>query len=205
MSRLFQFSFPLFFILLHFSISFGQSENADSNKKVTILPVPAFGYSPETGAYIGAVSLFAFDYYTDSITRTSNAKLEFNFTWRKQIILESEWNYFFKEENWFSSGLIHFSKYPDLYYGIGESTPENNEVVYNSNRIIFSVNMLKKARNKFFIGQNIRYILYQKVSYDNDHINYPELQDGRNYGLGITFLKDTRNNLLNSTKALLKN
>lgn len=65
-------------------------------KKVKVLPVPAFGYSPETKTYIGAVALFTFNFYNDSITRLSNAKVEFNYTWNKQAIIDCAWNLFSK-------------------------------------------------------------------------------------------------------------
>ena len=96
--------------------SFGQknkesgSTKVKKDRKIKVLPVPAFGYSPETRAYVGAVALFTLDLYKDSLTRTSNAKVEFNYTWNKQSILEAQWSYFFKEEKWF----WFFVKYESL-------------------------------------------------------------------------------------------
>lgn len=56
-------------------------------KKLMILPVPAFGYSPETKTYLGAVTLFTINMYRDSATRTSNAKFEVNYTWNKPEVI----------------------------------------------------------------------------------------------------------------------
>lgn len=100
-----------------------------SEHKISILPVPTFGYAPETKAYIGAVTLFTFKNLNDTLTRTSNAKVEFTYTWNKQTVFQSDWNYFTEEEKWFFRGLAHFSKYPDLYYGIGPNTSAKNENV----------------------------------------------------------------------------
>jgi len=118
-------------------------------KKIKILPVPAIGYSPETKTYVGAVTLFTINMYRDSLTRTSNAKFEINYTWNKQVILESEWNYFFREEKWFTKGRIHYSKYPDLYYGIGSNTSESDKVSFDSRRFIFEASLLKNIGYKF--------------------------------------------------------
>ena len=76
-------------ILFHNLFLFGQKiDSSDVKvKKVKILPVPAFGYEPETKTHIVAVCLFTLDFYQDSTTRKSNAKLEFNYTFRNQIIL----------------------------------------------------------------------------------------------------------------------
>ena len=179
---------------------------ADStdHKAIKILPVPAFGYSPETSTYIGAVSLFTIDLYNDSNTRTSNAKFEFNYTWRKQIIIETEWNYFFKNEAWFTKGRIHFSKFPDRYYGLGHSTPTNNEHLYSSNRVIAEAYMLKGVYNNLFTGPSFKYINYNGVT-PIDQIKYPELVDFSSTGVGYTLLKDSRDNILTPSSGIYCN
>jgi outer membrane protein assembly factor BamA len=177
---------------------------SDSTKIIKILPVPAFGYSPETKTYVGAVSLFTIDLYRDSLTRTSNATFEFNYTWNRQLILSSEWKYFFKEEKWFSNGSLSYSGYPDFYYGIGSNTPASNELLYNSNRWVFEINILKNLGKKFFIGPELRYISYSKVNFTGETV-YPELADQSTFGAGITLLKDSRDNLLTPTKGFYLN
>lgn len=164
-----------------------------------MLPVPAIGYSPETRTYIGAVTLFTFNPFQDSVTRASNAKFEFNYTWNKQFILETEWNYFFKEEKWFTKGRLNYSEYPDFYYSVGTNTTESNKLLYNSNRIVFEANSLKKVGSKLFLGPNLKYINYYHVNYLPTH-SYPELDDRSTFGIGITLLKDTRDNLITSRK-----
>jgi outer membrane protein assembly factor BamA len=176
----------------------------DSIKRVKILPVPTIGFSPETRTYIGAVTLFTFNLFRDSITRTSNAKFEFNYTWNKQLTLDAEWNYFFKEEKWFTKGKLQYSDYPDFYFGIGSNTPEINKLLYNSKRIVFEANILKKVGSKFFLGPNVRYFNYYNVSYTSSP-SYSELTDNSNFGFGITLLRDSRDNLLTPGKGLYFN
>lgn len=122
-------------------------------KKVKVLPLPAFGYSPETSTYIGAVALLTLDLYEDTITRTSNTKFEVNYTWNNQLILETEWNYFFREENWFTKGKIHFSDYPDVFYGIGPYSSVNDKIGFESVRLQFIGEVWKR------IGQNYTWAL----------------------------------------------
>jgi hypothetical protein len=187
----------VFFILL--SILATQnlfSQDSIKVKKVKILPVPTFGYSPETKTYIGVVSLFTIDLYQDSITRSSNAKVEFNYTWNKQIILENEWNYFFKDEAWFTQGLLHYSKYPDIYYGIGDNTPNSAEVNFESTRIKADIDLLKNISDKWFAGIGLNYYNFTDVSYVSPNLVYPELKDESNWGLKLILLKDSRNNIL---------
>ena len=194
----------LFSISVLLTLFSGFVAGQDSTKKIKLLPVPTIGYSPETKTYIGAVTLFTIDLYKDSLTRTSNAKFEFNYTWNKQLILETEWNYFFKEEKWFTKGRIHYSEYPDYYYGIGSNTPESNKLLFNSNRFVFEANILRNLGGKLFVGPNLRFINYSNVSYSSDLI-YPELADQSTFGVGITLLRDSRNSLLTPTKGFYFN
>jgi len=193
-----------FFLLILLLSSPFHVLGSDSIKNVKILPVPAFGYSPETKTYLGAVTLFTLDLYKDSMTRTSNAKLEFNYTWNRQMILSSDWNYFFKEERWFSKGSLSFSHYPDFYYGIGSNTPLSNELLFNSNRWVFEINLLKNLGKDLFLGPNLKYISYSKISYTGIS-TYPELADQSTFGAGVTFLKDSRDNLLTPSKGFYFN
>lgn len=178
-----------------------ETEDSSKVKKVQVLPVPTFGYTPETGSYIGAVALFTLNLHGDTLARTSNARLELTYTWRKQVITEAGWNYFFKKERWYSQGLLHYSRYPDLYYGIGEATAQSNEAFYESNRIVADVNFLKNIGNGLFLGPKVRYLNYYSLTYDRTKV-YPELSDQQAFGIGYTILKDTRNNLLNATSGV---
>lgn len=190
--------------ILVIEISFGQETDSlqVTSKKIKILPVPAFGYEPETKFHFGAVSLFTMDLYQDSITRMSNAKIELNFTTRGQVIFESEWNYFFKEEKWFSDGLLHFAKYPDFYYGIGTNVTEEDEILYESNRVILDLGLYRNLGNKLFVGGEVKYSNYSNIS--TTDLNPPnELVDSWGLGISSSVFYDSRNNLLNSTKGSL--
>lgn len=188
------------FILLCSLVALG--EDSTQVKKIKILPVPTIGYSPETRTYVGAVTLFTFNLHNDSNTRTSNAKLEFNYTWNNQLIVESGWNYFSKAEKWFSRGLIHYSKFPDQYFGIGPNTPESNKLLFNSNRLILDVAVLKKMGKQFFSGIQLKYVNYAQIKPEKPTPVYPELTTASTVGIGYAVLKDTRNNILTPTKGV---
>jgi len=196
--------FKLVFVSILLSMLSFTLQGQDSIKKVKILPVPTIGYSPETKTYVGAVTLITLDLYNDSATRTSNAKFEVNYTWNKQLILETEWNYFFKEEKWFTKGKIHYSDYPDFYYGVGTNTPDSNKLLYNSIRFVLEVNILKKVGDKFFFGLSGKYINYSSVTSEDSQM-YPELADNSTLGVGLTLLRDSRDNLLTPTKGFYFN
>lgn len=173
------------------------SQDTTYYKRVKILPFPSFGYSPETSGSIGAGCLFSFNMHNDTNTRLSNAKIKFIYTLNKQFIIENVWNYFFKDEKWFTDGIVHYSIYPDYYYGIGAKTPLTNQVLFNSNRFVFQGNVYKKIGNKLFAGVNLKYIDYAKVR-NQDSLQYAELNSNNVVGFGSSIVKDTRDNILTS-------
>lgn len=201
---LFKLTVSGFLLLFGGSSLYAQSKDSIGHKKgdppkVKVLPVPTLGYEPETKTYIGAAGLFTLDFYHDSTTRTSNTKIEFTYTWRNQIILESEWEYFFKGERWFTKGLLHYSRFPDFYYGVGPGTGENAELLFNSHRIIIDINAFKNIGGHHFAGLGIRYLSYRNIT--SDSINpYLELKNTSVFGIKGALVKDTRNNLLNTSK-----
>lgn len=170
-------------------------------RKLKALPVPAFGYSPETRYYVGAVCLFTIDPYQDSVTRTSTAKAEFNYTWNRQIILEGELNYFFKAEKWFLGSNIHYSKYPDQYFGIGARTLESDGVYFQSNRFKLDVELSKQIRPKVFFGGGIRYFNYSNIGALSDTVAlHAELTNFSDIELKADLFKDDRDRILTPTK-----
>jgi hypothetical protein len=187
------------FVLLIFAFFPAPAQDSLTTKKIKILPVPTIGYTPETKTYLGAVALFTLRFYQDANTRTSNAKIELNYTWNQQLIVETQWNYFFREEKWFTRGLIHFSKYPDIYFGVGADTPAAAELKFESNRSIVDVDWLKQIGNSIFLGAGIRYLRYDDLSFNENANPFPELKNSSTIGLKLIFLKDKRNNILNAT------
>ena len=186
-------------ISLLFIISFqATSQDTTDYKRLKVLPFPSFGYTPETSGSIGAGCLFSFNMHNDTNTRLSNAKIKFIYTLNKQLIIENIWSYFLKDEAWFTDGIIHYSIYPDFYYGIGPRTPVSNKVLFNSNRFVFQGNMYKKIGPKLFSGINLKYSDYSKVKI-KDSLFYNELTNTQAIGFGITVLKDSRNNILTAT------
>jgi outer membrane protein assembly factor BamA len=183
-------------MLLSISSAFAQKDTTKV-RKLKVLPVPAFGYSPETRYYVGAVCLFTIDPYQDGVTRTSTAKAEFNYTWNRQIILEGELNYFFQEEKWFLGSNIHYSKYPDQYFGIGASSLDSDGLLFQSNRLKLDVELSKQIRPKVFFGGGIRYFNYSNIGVLSDtFVVHDELVNSSDIEFKLDLFKDDRNRIL---------
>lgn len=183
-------------LLLAMLVNDAAGSQADSvNRKYSVLPVPAIGYSPETRTYLGAVVLLTMN-PADTLARASKAELEFNATWNRQFITEMAWDYMLNEDNWLTRGMIHFSKYPDFYYGIGNNTRASDELLYGSNRFILDAGVLRKIGNRLYAGLDARFIDYNRLSHNGIDGSFPELIENSTAGIGLSVLKDSRNSIL---------
>jgi hypothetical protein len=188
----------LLLILNLLVISLTTDGNDSKGKRISVLPVPAFGYTPETHTYLGAVTLFTIRKLDELSTRTSNAKVEFNYTWNNQMIWESDWNYFFPYETWFTRGIVHYSKYPDLYWGIGSHATGLDEINFESNRFILSWDGFRSIYDKRYLGAGVSYKTYRNIRQDS--VFFSELREESSYELKVLFLKDSRNNILSPSE-----
>ena len=181
------------FIVLSF-YSFGQ--DTDSTKRIKFLPVPSIGYSPETRYYLGAVVLSTFS--MDKHSRSSNAKIEFVYTWNQQMILDQEWNVFARKDRLFTQGLLHFSKYPDTYFGSDQQ--EEDAISYQSKRFKLDGMLLWKPRDNWYLGGALRTVFYGDVSAEQQQVTYAEITNAATVGASAIAQLDKRNSLLTPSK-----
>ncbi len=188
-------------VLVLLTASFAGNTQGDTTKPDrSFFFFPAFGYSPETTTYLGGVGFLVYDSNLES-ARSSNAKLELNYSFRKQLIIEASWNHFGNNEKWFSAGAIRYSRYPDFYYGYGSTSSRLSEVAFQSNRITVEANMLRAlpGRSEYY-GPMIRILSYTNVTDLSGTNEFPELKSATAAGAGAVFVSDHRNNILNATK-----
>lgn len=185
---------------------FVNAENTDSisRKRISILPVPTFGYTPETQTYAGAVCLFNYRLGNANDTRASNAKIEFTYTQRKQIISEIGWNVFSNQEKIFSSGRISYSKFPDYFWGKGINAPDSNRITYSTGRLLMETVFAFRIKQNTYLGPTFRMLEYsQSKLIDGKQEVFNQIETGKSISLpGIAFIKDTRNNLLLPEKGM---
>ena len=104
------------------------SNDADTGRSSSFLPLPVLGYSQETGIEFGALSLYSF--YTDrsdTITRASRLTGVATFTTKSQS------NFQLKSDIWSPGNKYHYTSevryknFPFNFYGIGNETFNANE------------------------------------------------------------------------------
>lgn len=176
-----------------------------AHSKLSVLPVPAFGYSPETKINGGAVCLFNKKLGKDTITRSSNAKIKFTYTQRKQIIAEIGWNVFTPGERMYLNGRIHISRFPDYFWQRNDSNTVEERITYSSSRRLIDANFFFRvhSQKKWFIGPMFRLAQFkhvQELDAARNRLQVGDMVQGSLAGLGI--LHDTRNQLLQATKGV---
>jgi hypothetical protein len=175
------------------------SSDSDSSRKSSFLPLPVLSYSQETGAEIGALSLYSF--YTDrkdSITRTSQIAGAVTFTTKSQT------NFQFKADIWSPKNKFHYTaeirykNFPFNFYGIGNSTLTANENPLAQK--IFKINggIEKQFGQSRYSGLNIAFESYQFANKTIGGIfstdpNIFDKDGGKALFLGFTQIYDNRN------------
>lgn len=181
----------------------GYAQKDSSRKRpFSVFPVPAIGYSPETRWYVGAVALFNLKFLqADSNARVSSAKFEVNFTQNKQLIIEAGWNVFSKNTNWYCEGVLGYRKFPELYWGVGDNTPDSAEELYSAYRVEADISALKRVGKNSFAGGRFTYQnMYGVAPKQGGILENTPVQGAKgatSVGVGPAYLYDSRLNALN--------
>jgi hypothetical protein len=179
--------------------------DADSTYKNNILPSPSFTYAPETDVVIGLFALYQFKFKkSDRLTRPSHLTAYLSTSFNNQVTAGFEHNILVPtNDSYYFKGLLEFKIWPEMYYGIGPYTQEEDLIFSEYSIVRFEEQAYKNLVKKIFVGLQVKYFNYYNVSFtdtDGNEIAAPDDltgSDGGHYlGLGIGFLKDERNSIL---------
>ncbi|RZK62484.1 MAG: polymerase, partial [Pedobacter sp.] len=104
------------------------SNEKDTLRKASFLPIPSFGYAQETGFQFGVGAIVGF--YADRLdttNRPSSLTLNLNYSTLKAYNMSSLIDIWGKENKLHYIGELRFKRMPFNFYGIGNSTEEANE------------------------------------------------------------------------------
>jgi hypothetical protein len=210
----------LFAVFLFFNIQPIIGQEADTIRKIGFSGIPIIASSPETGFKYGAFSQISFDLYKNNLeSRPSQAKIGMSYSVKKQFSIETGFQLFGKDENYFINGGIEYVNWIDRHYGLGNDA--SNQIVeydFENNRIdtfnflnysldIFSTKLSynKKIRDGLFVGVLTNF--YSGTDYKAlaDSIGNPSAEIigedmvGQYLGVGLNVIYDTRDNINNSS------
>lgn len=182
------------------------SSDADTSRKSSFLPLPVLAYSQETGAEIGALSLYSF--YTDpkdSLIRTSRITGAATFTTKKQTNFQLKADIWSPKNKFHYTGEIRYKNFPFNFYGIGNNTLISNENPLNQKLFKLIGGIEKQFGESRYSGFNIAFENYQFTNksiggiLDTDPTIFDK-DGGKVLFIGFTQIFDNRNSNTYTTK-----
>ncbi|RZL18597.1 MAG: polymerase [Pedobacter sp.] len=204
--------FLLLFVLLSGS-SFAQmklikkllSNEKDTLRKASFLPIPSFGYAQETGFQFGVGAIVGF--YSDRLdttNRPSSLTLNLNYSTLKAYNMSSLIDIWGKGNKLHYIGELRFKRMPFNFYGIGNSTQEQNEDKLIQQQIKVLLQAEKQLLPKAYTGISLGFENYDYKDVVADGIfntnPYYTNRKGNVLYLGVSQGYDARNNNNYTTK-----
>ncbi|PRY05703.1 surface antigen-like protein [Pontibacter ummariensis] len=181
----------------------------------SLIPIPVVYYTPDTRLGLGAavIGIMRLRSHTDSsYTRLSTARLLADYTLNKQMDQQLEWSVFTREEKYLLRGELRHRVYTDRFYGIGNSTPLEDEGRYKYSYVSARLGGLKNLGHHVFLGLDFLLTNYYNLSADSLSEGRESLllaqqitgyKGGLNSGAGLVLLFDTRDNTAFASKGTL--
>lgn len=195
------------FILLCVNNSFGQkkliqrllSNEVDTTRKPSFMPIPVLGYSQESGLEFGLGALYSrYMDPSDPSNRSSNFSLLGSVSTKKQYNVSLKGDVYTSQNKFHLIGELKFKSIPFNYFGIGNETLESNE-----NRVLEDqFKILLEAEKQFlpntYTGVSLGFERYKFTNREeggifstDEHVPYKE--GGPVLFLGLSQSYDTRN------------
>lgn len=174
----------------------GNAAKDSTKKKVRVFPVPTIGFTPETRWYFGGVSLFTLNLFDDSTTRMSTADVEINYSLNKQLIVEGNWFFNTKDNKHIVFGENSYLRFPELFWGFGNESSNDDETLYEANRLELYNGFLWSLGHSWFLGPVSRQQYLFGLEHDVE-VEFGQKPEGWSSGLGVALLHDSRTQVLN--------
>lgn len=197
----------LFFVLMASNAAWAQmalikkllSNEKDTTRKASFMPVPALGYSQEKGLEFGVGLLYSFYFdRKDTLNRSSNFSGIASVSTKGTYNLTLKGDAWGKENDFHYIGEMRFRKMPFNFYGIGNNTAKSDEDLLVQNQIKLAFELEKQIVKNTYTGVLAS---FENYSY-NDKINggvftsNPNIfgkKGGSLFFIGLAQSYDTRN------------
>ncbi len=184
------------------------SNEPDTTRSPSFLPLPAIAYSKVTGLELGLAGLYSF--YSDrkdTLTRSSNFTGLATFTTKKQA------NFSLKADIWSPKNIYHYTgeiryrNFPFKFYGIGDKTIEADEDNITQNLFRLTSELEKLLLKNYYGGVNVSFENYSFKDRETGGIytTNPFILDkdgGKVLFFGLSQIFDSRNTNTYTTKGL---
>lgn len=174
------------------------SNEHDTARNSSFLPLPTFGYSQERGAEFGVGAIYS--YYmdrNDTLNRSSNFILNASYSTKGIYNLNLKGDLWTKSNDYHILGDLRFKEIPFNFYGIGNNTFETNADKLVQSFFRGAAEVEKKISPNFYTGVSIG---VEKYSFKDEEVggiydlnNYTSKKGGTVGFFGVSQSFDTRN------------
>jgi outer membrane protein assembly factor BamA len=140
-------------------------------KRITILPIPVLFYQQETGVGYGLGGLLSGRLGTDTITRSSNARVQYWTTQESQNLLQFVHTIYSPGEKFYLNGEISSYKNRLYYFGIGNDISDDNRSFLDFNLFIINQRFQKSIAKNQFLGLQYRLSRVYNTVPQNGRVN----------------------------------
>lgn len=175
------------------------SNEKDTTRSASFMPVPVLGYSQEIGFEFGLGSLYSFYFdRKDTLNRSSNFSGTASYSTKKTYNLTLKGDAWTKGNLYHLIGEVRFKKTPFNFYGIGNNTFQTNEDRLVQQQIKIAIDVEKTFMKSAYTGLSLGFESYDFTDKIGGGIytTSPLLNDrdgGQVLYLGISQSYDTRN------------
>lgn len=175
------------------------SEDVDSTRKASFMPLPLLRYSQEVGLEFGVGGLYStYVDKTDTLNRSSNFSTVLSFSTKKQYNVSLKGDVWTKHNDYHLISELRFRSMPFDFFGIGNQTLEANK-----DRLV-----QRQIRTFFDAEKNILPFAYTGVSLGYENYHFTDKDPGGIYStdpavlgkdggsvlfIGVSQTYDTRN------------
>ena len=221
--------FPLLLAGLLGSALVGQGQGLPGGQvkrttnKITILPIPVLFYQQETGLGYGLGGLLSGRLGQDTLTRASNARVQYWTTQQKQNLLQFVHTVYSPGEKFYLNGEVSAYTNRLYYFGIGNDIDKNNRSFVDFKLFIINQRFEKRIAPNQFLGLQYRLSRVYNIEAENGRVNDDgdEIKNQTNYflldprldprqrqnfsvsGVGPVYTYDSRDVALGATKGSL--
>lgn len=197
----------IFYLLL--GTAFGQeadSISVDSTNTSSITAFPLIFYLPETSLSFGALGIATFNIGKEKSWRPSQFQLAFAYTLRKQVLLFTPYELYYKQK-WKMEGELGYYKYFYNYFGIGANSKKENLEVFDADFPRFINTLSYRVTPTNFVGIRTHLDAFKIKNQDSLLLlEAPTGMDGGTiFSAGLTYSMDTRDDIFYPKKGFYIN
>ena len=177
-----------------------KSDTLRKTKTLQMIGVPLVFYTPETElGFGGGAQFFLLNETNKYNKRVSTVLLSAMYTTNEQFLIDVKPEIFLADGNYFIDANYMFEIYPNKFWGIGPTTPPENEEIYNQTTHKLRINFLKYLPPNLNFGFVFYFANHQVTERQEGGILDSGLVLGSDRavvsGVGATFNLDSRDDI----------